>query len=144
MAVFFADADNVVMEEVPRELDWVKERAACTVDKMFTLLHQSVEEDAKSVNQIQKLPEHAAFEVVLNREGDAFTVKRAEATRPFVRFAKEGDRITVSSDTGTPKLVFRIGLSDEGRCKLTENGTEREQWQVRKTCLEGLFFPASV
>jgi len=31
--------------------------------------------------------------------------------------------------------------SEEGRCKLVSNGAELERWQVRKTALEGLFFP---
>lgn len=132
------------MENVPRELDWVKERAGCTIERMFSLLHQAVEEDVQIINQVRKLPEHAAFVIIPSQDGESFLVKRAETIRPVVRFAKERDTITVTSDTGTPKLVFQIRLSDEGRCKLTENGTEREQWQVRKICLEGLFFPALV
>jgi hypothetical protein len=129
------------MEEIPRELDWVKERAACTIDKMFVLLHKAVEDDAKRVNEIRRLPDYAAFEVILNREGDIFTVKAAEALKPYVKFTKEDDTIIVSSDPTTVDMVLRVGLSDEGRCKLTDNASELEQWQVRKIALEGLFFP---
>ena len=38
------------MSNAPRELDWVKERAACTVAQIFSQLHQGVENDVKSVN----------------------------------------------------------------------------------------------
>jgi hypothetical protein len=33
-----------------------------------------------------------------------------------------------------------IGLNDEGRCVLRENGAEFEEWQVRKLALESMFF----
>lgn len=130
------------MEEVPHELDWVKERASCTIQKMFSQLQLAIDEDIKSINQIRKLPEHSAFETSMSSDGESFLVKRSEAIRPFVRFAIEGDSIKVSDDAGALKLEYRIILSNEGRCKLTEHGSELEQWQVRKTALEGLFFPS--
>jgi hypothetical protein len=74
-----------------------------------------------------------------NREY-SFTVKRAEAIRPFVKFSIAEDCINVSSDADGKGRDYRITLSDEGRCKLTENGEEREQWQVRRSALEKLFF----
>lgn len=128
------------MEKIPRELDWVKERAGCTIERMFSLLHQAVEEDIKSINQTRKLPEYSAFVTVPSRDSESFSVKRAETIRPFVRFAIDGDTIKVSDDAGILKLEYRIVLSDEGRCQLTESGAPLEQWQVRRASLEGLFF----
>jgi hypothetical protein len=138
-----ADADNGGMEKIPRELDWVKERAGCTIERMFSSLHQAVEEDVKIINQARKLPEYSAFVTIPSQDGKSFSVKRAETIRPSVRFAIDGDSIKVSDDAGILRLEYRIVLSDEGRCQLTENGAPLEQWQVRKTTLEGLFFPAS-
>jgi hypothetical protein len=132
------------MRGIPRELDWVKERAGCTIKQMFSLLHQAVEEDVKSINQSGKLPGYYSFVVLLSQDGESFSVRRAETIRPSVRFSIDGEVIKVSDDAGIRRLEYRITLSDEGRCQLTENGTPLEQWQVRKAALEGLFFPASI
>jgi hypothetical protein len=129
------------MEEILHELDWVKERAGCTIERMFSLLYQAVEEDVKGINQTLKLPEYYAFLIILSKDGKSFTVRRAETIRPSVRFAVDGEIIKVSDDAGIRRLEYRIILSDEGRCQLTENGTPLEQWQVRRAALEGLFFP---
>jgi hypothetical protein len=128
------------MKEIPRELDWVKERATCTIRKMFAHLQLAVDEDIKSINQTRKFPEDSGFGTTMSNDGESFLVKRSEAIKPFVRFAIEGDCIKVSNDGGTLRLEYRITLSDEGRCQLTQNGTPLEQWQVRKMALEGLFF----
>jgi hypothetical protein len=136
--------DNGGMEKIPRELNWVKERAGCTIKQMFSLLHQAVEEDVKIINQTGKFPEYYAFVAILSQDGESFSVRRADTTRPFVRFSMAGDIIKVTDDAGIRRLEYRIVLSDEGRCQLTENGTPLEQWQVRKAALEGLFFPASI
>lgn len=143
VAAILCGLDNVGMDETPKELDWVKERAGCTIEKMFDLLHQAIEEDVKSVNVIRNLPESRQFEVILSKKEYEFKVKMAETVRPFVRFAIEENCIVVTSDSATtPKQEYRISLSNEGRCKLTLHGEELEQWQVRRSALEGLFFPA--
>jgi hypothetical protein len=52
----------------------------------------------------------------------------------------EADHIRVSDDAGETKAQLRITFSNEGRCKLVEHGEELEQWQARRSALEGLFF----
>jgi hypothetical protein len=59
------------MEKIPRELDWVKERAGCTIKQMFSLLHQAVEEDIKSINQACKSPDYYAFVAIASQDGVA-------------------------------------------------------------------------
>lgn len=130
------------MTDVPRELDWVKVRDACTIEKMFEQLHARIKDDVADINAIRKFPVETGFEVTESNREYSFTVKRAEAIRPFVKFSISGDCINVSTDTDGKGRDYRKTVSDEGRCKLIENGEEREQWQVRKTALEGLFFPA--
>lgn len=131
------------MEEIPRELDWVQVRAICTLDKMFEQLHAAIKNDVADINSIRKFPAETGFEVTESSRAYAFTVKRAEAIRPWVTFAIIGDRINVTTDSDGKGRDYRITMSDEGRCKLIENGEEREQWQVRKAALEWLFFPSS-
>lgn len=128
------------MSNAPRELDWVKERAACTVAQIFSQLHQGVENDVKSVNLARELSPPAEFAVIVGADGKSFTVKRSDAIRPFVKWSLEDDHIRVSDDYGQTTAQLRITFSNEGRCKLTEHGVELEQWQVRRSALEGLFF----
>jgi len=125
------------MNGIPRELDWVKERAACTLAKVFRELHRGVAEDVKTANSIFSYGN--SFQVVVADE-KAFTVRRGEIIKPVVTFMLEDKRILISSDISNEELDFTVGLSDEGRCQLRQNGQEYEQWQVRKMALEGLFF----
>ncbi|MFP5276083.1 MAG: hypothetical protein ACLGPM_03125 [Acidobacteriota bacterium] len=127
------------MREIPRELDWVKERAACTLERMFALLHESVTEDIKRINTIRKFPESDGFEISPSNDGKAFTVKRAQAIKPVVIFSIESDCISVTGLEGATQ-EYRISLCDDGRCKLIEHGVPLEQWQVRRAALEALFF----
>lgn len=126
------------MNGIPRELDWVKERAACTLAKVFRELHYGVAEDVKTANSLS-LPNGNSFQVVIADE-KAFTVRHGEAIKPVVTFMLEDKRIVISSDVSNEELRFTVGLNDEGRCQLRQNGHEFEQWQVRRMALEGLFF----
>jgi hypothetical protein len=128
------------MKDVLRELNWVKERAACSLGQVFSELHQGIQEDVREINLARQISAETAFEIVQSGNGDAFIVKRRESIRPFVKFSKGRDLIEVSDDTATPKSEFRITFSNEGRCKLMINGEEFEQWQVRRSTLEKLFF----
>jgi hypothetical protein len=128
------------MGTIPQEFEWVKARSACTIEKMFEQLHEGIGNDVAAINSFRKFPEEKGFEVKQSGREYSFTIKRAEAIRPFVKFAIAGDCINVSTDADKKGRDYRITLSDEGRCKLTENGEEREQWQVRRAALEQLFF----
>jgi len=125
------------MNGIPRELDWVRQRAGCTLAKVFSELHSGVEEDVKTANATVLGGD--AFQVIVSDQ-EAFIVRRGEAIKPVVRFMLEGKRIVISSDISNEESAFSVGLSDEGRCQLRQNGNEYEQWQVRKMALEGLFF----
>ncbi|MGA3161864.1 MAG: hypothetical protein ABSC77_11665 [Terracidiphilus sp.] len=131
------------MGTIPQELEWVKVKATCIIEKMFEQLHQGVGDDVTAINLFRKFPEEKGFEVEQSSREYSFTIKRADAIRPFVKFAIVGDCINVSTDADKKGHDYHITLNDEGRCKLTENGEEREQWQVRRASLEPLFFPRS-
>jgi len=129
------------MGEIPRELDWVKKRAACSLKQVFSELHRGVMEDVKDANEVLSTsPRRTPFEVIVSRDGEDFTVQRGESIRPTVSFVILGEHIAISSSATNEKWEFTVGLNNEGRCLLRENGDEFEQWQVRKMALEGLFF----
>jgi hypothetical protein len=143
MAPQLADSDNWRMSTIPQELDWVNVRAGCTIEKMFQQLHDAIVEDIKSINQVRNYPDGRGFEVIVSPREYRVTVRRGETIRPYVQFTIEGQNIRVVDDADTVNLSYGIAVGDEGRCKLTDHGEEREQWQVRKCALEGLFFPRS-
>jgi hypothetical protein len=128
------------MNGIPRELDWVRERAACSLAKVFSNLHRGVEEDVKVANSVcPTSPRRTLFEVHTDKN-DAFTVQRAESIRPVVVFMLQSECILVSVGPGNEEWRFTVGLNNEGRCLLRFDGKEFEHWQVRKMALEGLFF----
>jgi TusA-related sulfurtransferase len=128
---------------IPQEFEWVMARATCTIEKMFEQFHQGVVDDVVAINSLRKFPEEKGFKVEQSGREYSFIIKRAEAIRPFVKFSiAVGDCINVSTDADKNGRDYRITLNDEGRCKLTENGEEHEQWQVRRASLESLFFPS--
>jgi len=141
VAAFFLGADNGDMEGIPRELDWVKARAACSLEQVFSELYHGVVQDVKDANVVlPPSPRNAPFEVLVSREGEDFTVQRSESLKCIVSFVLLDEHIAVSSTATGEKWQFTVGLNDEGRCLLRENGQEFEQWQVRRKALEGLFF----
>jgi hypothetical protein len=125
------------MNGIPRELDWVKERAACSLAKVFSDIHRGVEEDVKSANSI--FPHGNPLEVIV-ADKNAFTVKRGASITPVVMFILESGCIVVSATLSNEEWRFTVGLNNEGRCQLRWESQEFEQWQVRKMALEGLFF----
>jgi hypothetical protein len=131
--------DNEEMNGIPRELDWVKARAACSLAQVFKELQLGVEDDVRTANVIRKLTADNEFGTKPINQG--FVAYRIGLTKN-VRFFLETDRIEVHNDLTNEKHSLSLTLNEEGRCKLLSNGAEYEQWQVRKIALEGLFFPA--
>jgi hypothetical protein len=131
------------MNGIPRELDWVQARAACSIAKVFTELHDGVTKDVKAANSsCTPSSRGTLFELVPDKSSKAFTVRREETFQPSVVFMLDADHIGITSTATNEELRFTVGLNDEGRCQLRSNSHEYEQWQVRKMALEALFFPA--
>lgn len=127
---------------MPRELDWVKARAACSLAKVFSELHDAVDEDVRKANEVcPPSPSNPGFELVVSPSRDVFKVRRLETINPVVTFSLEVDRIHISSSLTNEQWNYTVGLNGEGRCVLRQSGDDFEKWQVRKTALEGLFFP---
>jgi hypothetical protein len=133
------------MGPAPQELNWVKQRFECSVLRLFADLHKAIEEDVRVANEILPTsPRNRPFEVVPNATGDGFAVRREQTIRPTVTFRLESEpeRIVINSGAAK-KWNFSVGLSNEGRCLLREDGKEYELWQVRRMALEVLLFGQS-
>lgn len=124
--------------DVPEELNWVKARANCSIEKVFAGLHDGVQEDLKEANSLQPTGTQK-FRVIPDEDGRAFTVRRGENINQFVNVLLENGAIVVVTAQGQEKR-FKVGLNDEGRCQLRSEGKDFEQWQVRKLALEDLLF----
>jgi hypothetical protein len=123
---------------IPLEFDWVKARAACSVEKVFTALQHDVEDDVKAVNALGG----AQFEVALG--GADFTVMRIGMPKQSVAFLLQKGCINVNLRNTGEEMQFNVGLNNEGRCQLRRNKQEFERWQVRKVVLEEIFFQERV
>lgn len=126
------------MNEVPRNLDWVKEREACSLVQVFKDLQLGVEDDIRTINAMRQLSPDDQFQTKpINHSG--FVAYRA-ALLKNVRFFLERDHLKIENDLSSEKHNVTITLNNEGRCKAVLNGEELEQWQLRRTTLEPLFF----
>lgn len=129
------------MTEVPRDLDWIKERSACSLKQVFKDLKLGVSEDIRKINAIRNLdhPNSAYAERVIGPDG--FAVSHPSLTGS-VLFYLANDHIEIKIDKDSASQVLRATpiLDDQGKCLLEIAGDKLEQWQVRRRALEGLFF----
>ena len=128
------------MNGIPRELDWVKELAACSIVKVFNELRMGVEEDVKAANLVRRRSPRTEFRLIPNNANDAFTVLHDGGPGPQVNFYLESNQIKIDDLASNQTFLVTLTLNNEGRCKLRINGEEFEQWQVRRMALERLFF----
>jgi len=127
-----------VKTDVPEELNWVKARAACSLETVFASLHDGMQKDLAEANSLQAVGT-GKFRIIPMDDGRAFTVRRGENIKPFVKVLLEDESIVVLTAQGK-ETTFKVGLNDEGRCQLRSEGRGFEQWQVRKLALEDLLF----
>jgi hypothetical protein len=121
------------------KFDWVIERSACTLPKVFAALRQQVEEDVKTRNGLR--PNYAPYEFSLVEDIDEFTVVlKAKDVQRSVTLKLAEQAISVRDDKGNPMFQVTLTFNDKGECKLHANEQEREFWQVRRMALEGLLF----
>jgi|HubBroStandDraft_6_1064221.scaffolds.fasta_scaffold614201_2 hypothetical protein len=127
--------------DAPITLDWIHERAKCSLPVVFKELEQGVRDD---VEAIQKLfPEDPArYAITGGRNRFTVSVVRdpmSSLISDQVGFELSKDRITIH---GTNDVTFtaELTLNRDGRCKLRVGEDELEQWQVRRRALEKLIF----
>ena len=124
------------MSEIPRDLDWVKEKAACSLAKVFKEIQAGVEQDIKNMNASLQGKDFG-----ISPESTGFVVHHLNLSKS-VLFYPESDHIRIMNQVTNEDYRVTLTLNVEGRCKLLIAGDELEQWQVRRKALEALFFSA--
>jgi hypothetical protein len=135
------DLDNAG-KRGPADFNWVAERAACSLPRVFETMRRQVEGDIEMRNGLR--PPNSPYQFSLVAKGSDFVaVLDADKIQSSVTFSLAERSIRVRDDTGT--LIFEITVlfNDEGVCRLKVNGEEREFWQVRRMALENLMFPGN-
>ena len=128
------------------EIDWVNERAKCSLGQMFERLKTEIAADIEGMNKL--IPKHYGFEYKMVNSGrpDRFAVLKDHSAEPFLNrsilFVVEKSAVKVidTADNNAEKLSATITFNDLGECKFKVGGKERESWQLRKEALEDLFF----
>ena len=118
--------------------EWVKARAACSVEQMFELLKLEVQNDIAI--RLELRPEERYYGFKMVAAAGSFAVRR-EGNRigSNTAFICHADRIDVMRDE---KLLFaaKVKLNDDGECVFDINGEEKHSWQLRNMALSRLFF----
>jgi hypothetical protein len=123
----------------PPQFDWVTQRSACTLPKVFAALRQQVEADVKTRNDLR--PNYAPYEFSLTENIEQFAViLKAKDVSRSVTFRLADNAISVHDDKDAPIFQVTIAFNDRGECKLYVNEQERESWQIRRMALENLLF----
>ena len=133
---------------IPKELDWVNERAKCTACKVFARLQLEVADDVKARQEftVTNQPKDVKFSFEANHNNQVFSVFR-EGGGPgiysVIHFRLEEERISVSRDNRTLMSAI-LTLNDFGECLLRlEDQTDQAElytWQFRRRALEQLLF----
>ncbi|MGC2246114.1 MAG: hypothetical protein WA609_05895 [Terriglobales bacterium] len=127
---------------IPRELNWVEKRAACTAAQIFNELCSGIDNDVSAINAARELPDGNRFGADMMQTGRAVAVGQyGAAPRKRVIVELSGQEIKVHDDATQSRWCATVALNDEGRCILKlEDGSEIEQWHFRKKALQALFF----
>ena len=130
--------DEKVAKDTPK-FDWVTQRSACSLPKIFNDLRVQVEEDVKARNALR--PNNSPYEFSVEEKGADFMVLlKTKDARRSVAFNLAEHAIVVRDDQGDPMFEVTVTFNDAGECRLHVNDKERELWQVRRTALENLMF----
>ena len=132
----------------PAPYDWVTQRSACTLPKIFAMLRAEVEKDVATRNSLR--PNISPYEFSMTDDINAFTVllKASELQRSVV-FTLADHAIVVrnsqsngrsSNEQSTQLFEITLAFDDAGHCRLHVDAQEREFWQVRRMALEDLMF----
>jgi hypothetical protein len=121
------------------KFDWVTERSACSLPKIFTALRVQVEADVKTRNALR--PGNSPYEFSVKEDNGEFAVLlKAQQLQQSVIFSLADRAILVRDDKSNPMFEITAAFSDRGECRLKVNGEERDSWQVRRMALEDLMF----
>jgi hypothetical protein len=125
-------------KNIPK-FDWVTERSSCSLPKVFKELRLGVEEDIKTRNSLR--PDHSPYLFSVRDDLADFTVLlEGENLNRSVIFSLAEHAIVVRDNKGNQVFEVTSIFNDEGQCRLSVNGEDRDSWQVRRMALEELLF----
>lgn len=129
----------------PDDFNWVSVRGKCSIRQMFEELKLGIAQDVEEMNkQTHPLGEPRNFKTAMDAKvAKVFEDDPFRDRCPSILFVLAENVIKVK-DGETNQLLFDISISlnDEGDCRFTVGGKERDSWQIRRTALEKLFYPA--
>jgi hypothetical protein len=126
-------------EKSKPKFDWVAERSACSLPKVFQQLRGEIEEDIRTRNG--QRPQNSPYEFSVTENGAEFTViLQAEELERSVIFSLAEHAILVRGEQSDLKFDVKLNFTERGECKLNVDGQEYEFWQVRRLALEDLLF----
>ena len=100
---------------------------------------QQVEQDVKTRNALR--PANSPYEFSVTEDIKEFkVVLQAQEVSESVIFTLADNAIQVKDDKGTALFDILATFSEDGKCKLYVNESERDFWQVRRMALEGMMF----
>lgn len=142
--------------QIPPDVDWVKERAACTAGMVLELLKSDVSKDvAARQEMISSAPSQGWPSLTFNAEPtsvtvllDGFNSRKGRKVHRAVVFALDGQEISVHDENMYSIFSGSPTLGDDGRCRLKVildgRELELELWQFRRRALESLLFNADL
>ena len=121
------------------KFDWVAQRTACSLPRVFRIMMDDVETDVKARNDLR--PQNAPYKFSIDEKGNVFTViLEAADFRRTVTFQLEDHAILVLDSSGNQMFEVTLVFTDEGKCRMKAKEENREAWQVRRMALEDLLF----
>lgn len=130
---------NRNVQDAAAEFNWVTERAACSLPRVFGELRSQLEQDVNTRNSLR--PKYAPYQFSIGEDTNSITVRlEADELQNSVVFLLADHSIAVRDDHGNRMFDVTVSFDDSGRCRLKVNGEDRQFWQVRRMALEDLLF----
>jgi hypothetical protein len=126
-------------------MNWVNERAKCSLGQMFEQLKADVQSDIDARNKCFAQNVGFSFKMI-SSQSNRFAVLKDYANETFANRSilfmldSRGIKVTNPANNNAEILNATITFNDLGECRFKVNGKERESWQLRKEALEDLFF----
>ena len=134
--------NDEIKKKSSEPFDWVTERSACSLPKVFKDLGAQLEEDVKTRNALR--PNNSPYEFSVKEDvSDITVILQAGEVRKSVIFTLTPHSILAKDDKGNQLFDVTLTFTDDGKCRLNVNDQPREPWQVRRMALEELFFAPS-
>jgi hypothetical protein len=137
---------------VPKDLDWVTQRADCTAYRIFKQLQVEVEKDV-TLRQSRVSPHEKTWQLAFRLDVPdeiTFSVVRGgiAGLLSIVQFRLDNERIIVRDGRNQIAMSATLTLNEIGECVLRVNepaddpakDSELRTWQFRLRALERLFF----